>query len=224
MRGLWVAQAIATNSKIMILNVKSDFEPQYIHPYPIYIMLRRISLANVGLVVGSVLTLVGFIAYANDNATLNLAGFFYGIPLLLGGLALKSAELIPIPFTQESSPEMLALREQKATATQKQVIGDVTRYRYGQDAHLDSSLKSLGLAPNNQEAAKLTGIRETKTDGAYTLVLEFDSPFISFDTWAQKQEKMEKFFGPNVRVKLNHLQEDKVEVEIVATDSAIPVS
>ncbi|PSB04362.1 DUF2854 domain-containing protein [Merismopedia glauca] len=179
-------------------------------------MLRRISLANVGLVVGSVLTLVGFIAYANDNATLNLAGFFYGIPLLLGGLALKSAELKPIPFTQESSPEILALREQKATTTQKQVIGDVTRYRYGQDAHLDTSLKSLGLAPNKQEAAKLTGIRETKTDGAYTLVLEFDSPFIPFEVWEQKHDKLEKFFGPGVQVKLDRLPENKVEVAIAA--------
>jgi hypothetical protein len=176
----------------------------------------KFSLANIGLVVGSILTVVGFIAYANDNATLNLAGFFYGIPVLLGGLALKSAELEPTPFTQESSSEILALREQKATDTQKQIIGDVTRYRYGQDAHLDTSLKSLGLAPNNQEAAKLTGIRELETDSAYTLVLEFDSPFIPFETWEQKREKIEKFFGPNVRVNLNHPQENKVEVAIAA--------
>lgn len=187
-------------------------------------MLRRISLANVGLVVGSILTVVGFIAYANDNATLNLAGFFYGIPLLLGGLALKSAELKPTPFTQESSSEILSLREQKATATQKQIIGDVTRFRYGQDAHLDSSLKSLGLAPNSKEAALLTGIKETNTDGAYTLVLEFDSPYIPFETWEQKQEKMEKFFGPNVRVNLKNPEEGKVEVGIVATESAIAAS
>jgi hypothetical protein len=180
-------------------------------------MLRRISLANVGLVVGSILTLVGFIAYANDNATLNLAGFFYGIPVLLGGLALKSAELKPIPFTQETSPETLALRGEKATNTQKQIINDVTRYRYGQDAHLDTSLKSLGLAPNNQEAAKLTGIRETQTDGAYTLVLEFESPFIPFEVWEQKHEKLTKFFGPGVQVKLDNPQDKQIDVAICAT-------
>ena len=62
-------------------------------------MLRKTSLASLGLTLGGILTLVGFIAYATGNATLNLAGFFYGIPLLLGGLALKASELKPIPFS-----------------------------------------------------------------------------------------------------------------------------
>jgi uncharacterized Tic20 family protein len=39
-------------------------------------MLRQISLGAVGLVVGGILTLVGFVAYATDNPTLNLVGFF----------------------------------------------------------------------------------------------------------------------------------------------------
>jgi hypothetical protein len=93
----------------------------------------------------------------------------------------------------------------------------VTRYRYGQDAHLDTSLKSLGLAPNNQEAAKLTGIRETQTDGVYTLVLEFESPFIPFEVWEQKHEKLTKFFGPGVQVKLDNPQDKQIDVAICAT-------
>ncbi len=74
-------------------------------------MLRQTSLGALGLVVGGILTVVGFAAYFADNATLNLAGFFYGIPVLLGGLALKAAELKPIPFTQATSSEVLARRE-----------------------------------------------------------------------------------------------------------------
>ncbi|MFM7580901.1 MAG: DUF2854 domain-containing protein, partial [Microcystaceae cyanobacterium] len=58
-------------------------------------MFGKIPLALVGLTVGSLLTVMGFVAYALDKPTLNLAGFFYGIPLLLGGLALKAAELKP---------------------------------------------------------------------------------------------------------------------------------
>ncbi|MFN6392819.1 MAG: DUF2854 domain-containing protein, partial [Aphanizomenon sp.] len=50
-------------------------------------MLGGISLGTVGLTIGSILTITGFIAYFADNATLNLVGFFYGFPLLLGGLA-----------------------------------------------------------------------------------------------------------------------------------------
>ena len=110
-------------------------------------MLRKISLALVGLTVGSLLTVVGFIAYALDYATLNLAGFFYGIPLLLGGLALKAAELKPIPFSQPTPDAILKLREKLATPTQNQIRKDVTRYRYGQEAHLDDALQRLGLSP-----------------------------------------------------------------------------
>ncbi len=56
-------------------------------------MLRQTSLATVGLIVGGIISVIGTAAYFTNNPTLNLAGFFYGIPLLLGGLALKAAEL-----------------------------------------------------------------------------------------------------------------------------------
>ena len=44
-------------------------------------MFRKIPLSWVLLVVGSVLTVVGFWAYIDGNSTLNLVGFFYGIPV-----------------------------------------------------------------------------------------------------------------------------------------------
>ncbi|WP_268952246.1 hypothetical protein [Planktothrix agardhii] len=43
-------------------------------------MLRQTSLGALGLVVGGILTVVGFAAYFADNPTLNLAGFFYPTP------------------------------------------------------------------------------------------------------------------------------------------------
>ena len=69
-------------------------------------MFRKIPLSWVLLVVGSVLTVVGFWAYIDGNSTLNLVGFFYGIPVLLGGAALKAAELKPIPYKVETSQEI----------------------------------------------------------------------------------------------------------------------
>ena len=44
-------------------------------------MLRQISLATVGLVLGGIISVIGTAAYFTNNPTLNLAGFFYGIPL-----------------------------------------------------------------------------------------------------------------------------------------------
>ncbi|EKQ68479.1 Protein of unknown function (DUF2854) [Leptolyngbyaceae cyanobacterium JSC-12] len=183
-------------------------------------MLRQISLAKLGLVAGSILTVIGFVAYFLDNATLNLIGFFYGIPVLLGGLALKAAELEPVPLVQPTSESVAALRDRQATATQKQILNDVTRYRYGQRAHLDSSLEALGLAPTDEERPIVTGVREVETDGAYTLVLEFDSPMIPLDTWQKKQEKLTTFFGPGIRVGIEQPQEDQVNLALIATPEA----
>lgn len=183
-------------------------------------MLRQISLGTVGLVVGAILSVVGLAAYVGENATLNLVGFFYGIPLLLGGLALKSAELKPVPYTQPTSPDVVKLREQQATTTQNQIRKDVTRYRYGQEAHLDSSLEYLGLRPTSEERPILTGIREESIEGAYALILEFDSPLIAFETWQKKQDKLDRFFGAGVEVKLAQPAEEQVEVMLIARPEA----
>jgi hypothetical protein len=180
-------------------------------------MLRQTSLGTLGLTVGGVLTVVGFIAYFSNNPTLNLIGFFYGIPLLLGGLALKAAELKPVPFSQTTTDEVLTLRQQQATATQNQVRQDITRYRYGQAAQLDTSLSHLGLSPTDEERPVVKGLRETQVEGAYALILEFDSPLITLEQWQQKQEKMESFFGPGVHVQVTQPAEDEIELALIAT-------
>lgn len=180
-------------------------------------MLRRTSLGTLGLSIGGILTIIGFWAYfITDNATLNLIGFFYGIPLLLGGLALKASELEPVPLMQPTSASALALREQHATATQNQIRKDVTRYRYGQRAHLDSSLSHLGLSPTDEECPTLVGVQEVETEGAYTLVLEFESPLIPLEVWQEKQGKIASFFGPGVKAIVSPAGEQRVDVALIA--------
>lgn len=179
-------------------------------------MLRKIPLALVGLTVGSILTVLGFIAYAQGNSTLNLAGFFYGIPLLLGGLALKAAELKPIPYEENPTPEIIALRKEKATDTQNQVRKDVTRYRYGQEAHLDDALQRLGLSPTDEERPILTTIKEANFNGNYALILSFNSPLITFEQWQEKQEKITKFFGPNITVDLQKKGDAQIELALIS--------
>jgi hypothetical protein len=178
-------------------------------------MFGRLSLGTLGIGVGSVITLIGFGAYFfTDNATLNLAGFFYGIPLLLGGLALKSAELKPVPFLPPSPEEIIALRVQ-ATPTQKQILNEVTRYRYGEEAHLSLALERLGLSTIKAHRPVLTSIREANESGAYSLILNFDSPHIGLKLWQEKQDKMTRFFGPNIQAKVNgNGSENQVEVTL----------
>lgn len=183
-------------------------------------MLRKISLASLALVVGGILAVVGFYAYFTDQATLNLAGFFYGIPLLLGGLALKAAELEPVEFTEPTSPEVLLLRESQATDTQNQVRKDITRFRYGQPAHLDDALERLGMAPTDEERPLLQSLREVDIDGAYALILEFYSPLLSIELWEEKQEKIGKFFGPGLDAKVTQKPDDKIELALITTPKA----
>ncbi|MBE9111892.1 DUF2854 domain-containing protein [Nodosilinea sp. LEGE 07298] len=187
------------------------------------IKLGQFNLSLVLLAVGGVLTIVGFVAYFQDNSTLNLVGFFYGIPVLLGGLALRAAELEPAPYTRPTSPEVLKLREEQATPTQNQVRQDVTRYRYGQEAHLDVALQKLGLSPSGQECPELSGLHEAEVDGNYALVLEFDSSTLPFSTWVEKKAKIESFFGPSVRAELSQPTEDQVNLALITSlEPAIP--
>ncbi len=183
-------------------------------------MLRQTSLGTLGLILGGFLTVGGFIAYFVGNPTLNLIGFFYGIPILIGGLALKAAELKPVPVSVATSKEVLVLRNQQATATQNQIREDVTRYRYGQKAHLDSSLSHLGLSPTDEERPVIKELRETEIEGAYALILEFDSPLMPLEVWQQKHQKMESFFGPGVQVEVTQPSEDTIDLALITTSKA----
>lgn len=182
-------------------------------------MLPRTSLGTLGLVVGGILTIVGFAAYFMNYATLNLAGFFYGIPVLLGGFALKAAELKPVPFDPPTPEVVLQLRETKATDTQNQIRKDVTRYRYGQNAHLDTALNYLGLSPTDEERPVLGYLREEDIDGHYALTMGFYSPLISLDNWIKKQEKMERFFAPDIQVNMSSPEEDMIELQLLTVSN-----
>ncbi len=182
-------------------------------------MFGQISLGKWGMIIGGVVTVIGFVAYGAGNATLNLAGFFYGIPVFLGGLALKAAELKPTPYTKQPSAEIIQLREEKATPTQKQIRKDVTRYRYGQQVHLEESLERLGLSPTDQERPTLQGIREEAIDHSYALILEFESSLVPWERWQQQQDKIERFFGPNIRAQLTQPQPNWVELALIALEN-----
>jgi hypothetical protein len=178
-------------------------------------MFGRLSLGNLGIVVGSILTVIGIIAYITDNATLNLAGFFYGMPLLLGGFALKTGELKPVPFSQETTAEVLKLRQEQSTITQTKLRKDVTRYVYGQDIHLEEALQKVGLSPNEDDRPILTSIYETVIDGAYTLVLQFESPRLPLENWQVQKEKMERFFGPDITIHISKSEGDLIDVALI---------
>ncbi len=177
-------------------------------------MLRRVSLGSLGLILGSVLTLIGFVAYFSNNATLNLVGFFYGVPLLLGGAALRAAQTAPAQSLGETTPEVIALRDQQQTPTLKKIRERSTGYLYG-EPHLAESFKPLGLEPTEEERPVLTHVGEISAAGAYGLVLRFASPRVPFATWQERREKIERFFGPGVRAELAQPEADVVDLSLI---------
>jgi hypothetical protein len=168
--------------------------------------IRGFSLGNLIILAGLVITFASFAEYLGDSGgeSLNISGlgFVYGIPVFLGGAALKYAEIEPVPCY--STPEGEALGELKGTETIKKIKQDVTRHRYGDEAHLDTTVKKLGLVVPGKAYPQLRELREEDVDGelAFTMVWQsFDTPY---KMWADERrvKKYETFFGPGVNAEV----------------------
>lgn len=129
----------------------------------------------------------------------------YGFPATILGLALRYAQLKPAPL--KTSAGAYALRDTQMTDIQKQVRDDCTRFRYGDEEHLEEALDKIfklgrpyGLP--RRKCPKLAGLRELVVDDAYCLVLEFDSE-LTVEEWESYRLKIESFFGPGVICKMS---------------------
>ena len=173
--------------------------------------ISKVSFGTIGLISGTALLAYGFGAYFGflpGNAASGVM-LIYGFPATLLGFAFKYAELKPVPC--KSAAEAVRLRASQMTDIQKQVREDVTRYRYGDEQHLDLAMERIfkigrGGGIPRKYCPLLTGVREEVTDGSYTLVLEFaDKPQVlegKMDIWADKAEKFASFFGPGISATL----------------------
>ena len=178
----------------------------------------RFSIGNLITVSGALLLLYCLLSYLLNNGEATLGqtlGFVYALPALLGGLALKYAELPPVPLDTSAAAE--ALRESKGTKTQNKILSDATRFTYG-DAHMEEPLKALKLAPSGMGPPTLTAMREAVTaDGNYEMGMTFFSPYAPYTVWKQRAKKFANFFGDgkgNIRVELQKLDSEKRLVEL----------
>ncbi|KAH0873534.1 hypothetical protein HID58_070896 [Brassica napus] len=127
--------------------------------------LAKISFGVIGLGLGVSLLSYGFGAYFNilPGSEWSAIMLTYGFPLAIIGMALKYAELKPVPCL--SYADAVKLRESSATPILTQVRNDVTRYRYGDEQHLEEALKrifqyGLGGGIPRRSAPILTMIKE----------------------------------------------------------------
>jgi len=171
------------------------------------IEIRGFSLATVGLVLGSVITIFSFAEYLLTEGSEGLSGvgFVYGIPILLIGLSLKYAQLDPVPVA--TSPEADKIFEEKATETIKKIEKDVTRHRYGDDAHLDTTIAALGLVVKDKEFPQLEYLKKEVENGELAFSMVFKSEDTPYNTWAEPERILyyDKFFGPGVHAKVEKI-------------------
>ena len=164
--------------------------------------IRGFSLGNVVIAAGILITVLSFVEYLSDSGSegLNVSGlgFVYGIPVFLAGAALKYAEIDPVPVF--STPAGEAIFEKKATETIQKIKQDVTRHRYGDEAHLDTTVKKLGLVVPGKAYPQLQELRQEEVNGELAFTMVWQSLDTPYKMWADERrvKKYETFFGPGV--------------------------
>lgn len=189
------------------------------------ITITKTSFGSIGLVVGTSLLAYGFGGYFQflplaDWSPLMLT---YGFPITIIGFALKYAELKPVPCT--SYADAVDLREKEATPILLQVRSDVTRFRYGDEQHLEEALKRIfrynqagGI--QRRGAPTLTAIAEEVFDGHYSLLLQFSAPALKLSDFTDRQAKFTSFFGPDVNATIEPMGKDEYAVRLTSTLTA----
>lgn len=166
-------------------------------------------MANLFLGAGGIITIYSFSSYLSSSGTASASslGFVYGVPILLVGCALKYAELVPVPV--ETNDDARYARNSVATATQRQIYADITRHRYGDEAHLSAAMTSLGLRPRGEACPVLERAAEREVDGQYELDLVFYSVATPYKVWEERKDRYETFFGPGVSVSVRKVDSEK---------------
>jgi len=165
--------------------------------------IRGFSLGNVIVLAGAAVTVFSFADYLSSSGGegLNVSGlgFVYGIPIFVAGAALKYAEIAPVPCYSTQAADNIF--ESKATEIIKKVKQDVTRHRYGDEAHLDTAVKKLGLVVSGKGYPQMREIRQEMTeDGELAFTMVWQSVDTPYKMWADEKRRLkyEGFFGPDV--------------------------
>mmetsp|Transcript_18155 Transcript_18155/g.49557 ORF Transcript_18155/g.49557 Transcript_18155/m.49557 type:complete len:286 (+) Transcript_18155:240-1097(+) len=168
--------------------------------------IRGFSLGNLVIGAGVLITFASFADYlgdSSDSLSVSGLGFVYGIPIFLAGAALKYAEIDPVPVYSATGGE--AVFQAKATETIEKIKQDVTRHRYGDEAHLDTTVKKLGLVVPGKDYPQLQELRQEPTeDGELAFTMVWQSIDTPYKMWAdpRRVSKYETFFGPGVNAEV----------------------
>ncbi len=192
--------------------------------------IRGFSLGNLVIAAGILITVLSFVEYLSDSGSegLNVSGlgFIYGIPVFLAGAALKYAEIEPVPVFSAAGGE--SIYDKKATETIQKIKQDVTRHRYGDEAHLDTTVKKLGLVVPGKAYPQLRELRQEEVDGELAFTMAWQSLDTPFKMWADERriKKYETFFGPGVTAEVVKIDAEQrlVGIRLTTGSSTTPAT
>lgn len=162
-------------------------------------MNKLLSPGNLITIGGATLSFIGLTAYFSNATNLSVPTFFYGVPIFLIGLSLKTTEVLPAKRVVSASK--FASARDKAPKELAALVKDVTRWRYGQSCQLESSLRVLKLW-DIDNPPQLLEIEELIKDGDYGLRMRFEMAGVSIEKWNTQQERLGRFFAKGLKAEL----------------------
>ena len=162
-------------------------------------MNKLFSPASLITIGGASLSLIGLTAYFTDATNLSVPTFFYGVPIFLIGISLKTTEVPPalrvVPVNKFAS------ERDKAPEELEKLVKDVTRWRYGQSCQLEASLRVLKLW-DIDSPPQLIEVEELVKDGNYGIRMRFEMAAVSLERWDAKKERLGRFFAKGLCAEL----------------------
>ncbi|MEY4430976.1 MAG: hypothetical protein RLZZ533_912, partial [Cyanobacteriota bacterium] len=101
-----------------------------------------------------------------------------------------------------------------ASQTLRKLVKDVTRWRYGQKAHLESSLEALKLW-DEDAPPQLVSVTELAVDGAYGVALRFRAEGVPYARWQEKCDRLGRFFDKGLQARLSQPASGEVLLELL---------
>ena len=162
-------------------------------------MNKLLSPGNLITIGGATLSLIGLTAYFTDATNLSVPTFFYGVPIFLIGISLKTTE-VP-PAVRVVPANKFASERKKAPEELEKLLKDVTRWRYGQSCQLEASLRVLKLW-DIDNPPQLIEIEELVQDGNYGLRMRFKIAGVPIERWNNQKERLGRFFAKGLCAEL----------------------
>ena len=168
------------------------------------------SPANVITITGGSLSFIGMTAFFTESVNLSVPTFFYGVPILLIGLALKTSELAPVELINKEVFQIDKFNRPKEIT---ELVKDVTKWRYGIQAHLESSLTVLKLW-NDDNPPKLIELEEITKNDRNGLRMHFEINSVPIDDWFKRQDRLNRFFAKGLESEFI-INDNKKELDLI---------